>query len=82
MEIARNKDEGWTWVQGSKKWHYFRGKHSLCGKWMIWIHPEEGYEVGGDDHSNNCAACRKKIAKEKERDSGASNNNRSIVFVV
>ena len=62
--MDKNKEEGWTWLQNSKKWHYFRNKKSLCGKWSLFIHPNEGYELGNNDSSDNCTTCRKKLEKE------------------
>ena len=40
--------EGWAWLWNSQKWHYFRGGRSLCGKFLLLAHPEEGYEIGND----------------------------------
>jgi hypothetical protein len=63
-----NKEEGWTWLHNATKWHYFRNGQSLCGRYMLFVHPEEGYEQGGDDSADNCAACKRKRLKELEND--------------
>ena len=26
--------EGWHWPKGARTYHYFRGQHSLCGRWV------------------------------------------------
>ena len=59
------KKEGWTWLYNSKKWHYFRDGRSLCGKWGRFGSPDT-LEQGKDDSPDNCAVCRKKLAKEKQ----------------
>lgn len=56
-----NKETGWTWLQNSVKWHYFSGKRSLCGKYLIFVHPSEGYETGNDTSPDNCKACQKRL---------------------
>jgi hypothetical protein len=55
--------EGWTWLIGSPRWHYMRENRSLCGKWACFGKPT--LEQGNDASPDNCAACRKKLAKEK-----------------
>ena len=59
--------EGWAWLWNSQKWHYFRGGRSLCGKFLLLAHPEEGYEIGNDLSKDNCAICRKKRLREKQK---------------
>jgi hypothetical protein len=54
------KKEGWTWVRGSRKWHYFREGRAICSGFLLFVHPPEGYELDNDDSSDNCAACKKK----------------------
>lgn len=67
-EAARNavagggrmsRDEGRTWMHNSKKWHYFRNKKSLCGKYMLLVAPTDGYEDDMDS-PDNCAICVQK----------------------
>lgn len=60
------EQEGWTWTHGSRRWHYYRGLRSLCGKMMLLCHPSDGYETGNDHSPDNCAACRKKIEAKEE----------------
>lgn len=56
--------EGWTYLLNSRKWHYFINGISLCRKFMLISRPE--LEQGNDDSPDNCAACRKKLAKSKK----------------
>ena len=60
-----NPVEGWTWLHNSGKWHYFRDGKSICKQFMLLKHPSEGYEIGNDDSSDNCKACKRALAKEK-----------------
>lgn len=50
---------GWSRPAQSRKWHYFPAHelHAVCGKWMFAGYREDEY----DDHSENCAACRRKV---------------------
>lgn len=50
---------GWARPINSKKWHWFDAKSeiSACGRWMYF---GERPEPEGDDHPDNCAACRRK----------------------
>lgn len=57
--------EGWNWLFNSSKWHYFREGRSLCGKWMTLGNPE--YQQGNDNSPDNCAACKRKLLKEREQ---------------
>lgn len=56
-----NDKEGWTWLQNSAKWHYFRDNRSLCGKFAVLRTPQEGFEIGNNESPDNCAGCRKKL---------------------
>lgn len=62
-EVDKAK-EGWTWTQGSRKWHYYRERRAICGGMLLFVHPSEGYELGNNDSKDNCAACKRRIAKE------------------
>ena len=57
-----SKSEGWVKLFDAKKWHYFadNGK-SLCGKWMVFTVPKDADQE--DDHSENCAECKRKLKK-------------------
>ena len=57
--------EGWTYLLNSRKWHYFTAdrNQSLCGKFMLLKLPE--LEQGNDDSQDNCAACRRKLARRQ-----------------
>lgn len=58
--------EGWFGPSGSRKFHYFGDDlRALCGKWMLWAHPQDvgmdwnmaqGFNCEGD-----CATCSKKL---------------------
>jgi len=54
------KKEGWGWPGRSRKAHYFLDLESLCGLW--WFSGE--LFSGNEDSSDNCAACKRKRAKE------------------
>ena len=66
-------DEGWFGPDGSKRYHYFVGSdlRALCGKWMLWAHPEDaGYEWGeaqGFGVSGDCAECARRLAKREAK---------------
>ncbi|TVM03001.1 MAG: hypothetical protein CV087_07590 [Candidatus Brocadia sp. WS118] len=53
------RQEGWTWLINSRKWHYFREGRSLCGKFLLL--DDSDLELGNDSSPDNCAACRKKL---------------------
>jgi hypothetical protein len=57
------EEEGWGKPARTKKWHYFVGIRSLCGRWAY----RGELEQGNDDSPDNCAACRKKLEKRKLR---------------
>lgn len=57
-----SKPEGWSFLWNSKKWHYFREKRSLCGKWLcLSDSPDERENI---DSPSNCAECRRRRLKE------------------
>ncbi len=68
--IGSPRERGWTWLHNSRKWHYFVGGRSVCGKFGLLGQPEL---LAGDDGSpDNCAACKRAVAKlrtheDKER---------------
>ncbi len=59
------KTEGWTWIYGATKWHYFRKGKSLCGRWMLLGLGdfEEDEKLESED---NCKTCTKKRRIELE----------------
>lgn len=59
-------NEGWTWLQNSSKWHYFRNKRSLCKRWSLFLHPSSGYQQGGLGSPDNCKLCLKYLKKEQK----------------
>jgi hypothetical protein len=55
--------KGWGYLSNSPKWHYFGADgRSLCGKWARFDGNPYGEDFN-DMNSDNCAACRKKLAK-------------------
>lgn len=55
--------EGWVGTINGRKWHYVIGSTALCGT-TIWGGTPE---LGNDDSPDNCAACKRKLAKRKEK---------------
>ena len=51
--------QGWGWPLNSKKAHYFYEGLAMCGRWMFF----GAVEQGNDESCDNCAACKKKLAK-------------------
>jgi hypothetical protein len=61
-----DEKEGWAYLLNAMKWHYFvAGGRSLCGKWMLLSN--RATEEGNDDSSDNCVACRRKLAARRKR---------------
>ena len=56
--------EGWTWLLNARKWHYFVEGRSLCGRYLLLASGE--FQRGDDDSPDNCAACKRQLAKRKE----------------
>lgn len=71
---------GWFWPpSGTRKAHYFNGSgQAVCVKYMLWpgvfedLHPRN-FEDHGDDSPDNCAACKKAVAKLREAEAGDGN---------
>lgn len=57
------KEEGWTYLTNSRKWHYFIDGRSLCGKFLLLVIPE--LEQGNDNSPDNCMTCRRELEKRK-----------------
>ncbi len=58
--------EGWWWPRNSRKAHYMVGTLSLCGRMSTFRQPTPGmYETGGGGSPDNCAECKRRLAKEK-----------------
>lgn len=56
--------QGWTFVIGSLKWHYFRNeKKSLCRKWLILGLDPDRLEDTFHGSKDNCKACRRVLEK-------------------
>ena len=48
--------QGWTWVLGSRKWHYIRNGRSLCYRWDV---PGDVLEDNLHNSPDNCKTCRR-----------------------
>jgi len=58
-------DEGWSFPFGARKCHYFVNRHSLCGKWVIFISLFL-HDGSTDSRIAICKACSKKLQKLNE----------------
>ena len=58
-EMKKDVNEGWKWLSNAKKWHYFIGAVSLCGRWFTFSLGD--LEQGLDDSPDNCKACMRKL---------------------
>jgi hypothetical protein len=64
VQVVASPTEGWFKLLNARKWHYFRGTRSLCGKWM---YLGSGPLVGSDNkvgHPDDCVACQRKRMAE------------------
>lgn len=64
--------EGWFGPGGSKRYHYFGPDlRALCGKWMLWAHPQDaGMEWGmaqGWNVNGDCAECSRRLEKREAK---------------
>lgn len=70
--MSDKKDQGWgnpRPLDSKSKFHFFgTDGRSLCGKWGRFAGLPE-VEDSNDDHSDNCAACKKRIAAYRARES-------------
>jgi hypothetical protein len=59
-------DAGWFWPVNSRKAHFYKegDDTSVCGKWLVFSSVRE---QGNDNSSDNCAACKKRLAKLNAR---------------
>jgi len=66
----KKKETGWgnpRPFDTRSKFHYFSGEGmALCGKWARFA-GSPTVEEGMDDHKDNCAACKKAIAKYRAK---------------
>lgn len=53
--------QGWAQPLNARKYHYFRDGVSLCRRWMFL---GNDLDDTSDNHSDNCAACRRDKIKE------------------
>lgn len=66
------RKEGWGFTSDSKKWHYFvweddKTLRSLCRKFGYFSFHQDQLEQGNDDSSDNCTACKKRLAVLKQK---------------
>ena len=65
----KSEREGWTWVNNSPRWHYFRGGISLCGAWQMGGSVSTGTPANltpvVEQSDSNCARCRKRRRAER-----------------
>ena len=59
---AARPPEGWGWIYGAVRWHYFRNFQSLCRKWEIFYN--DSLDPGNNDSPDNCKRCRKRLEAE------------------
>lgn len=59
--------EGWVGTINGRKWHYVIGMDALCGARIFGGIPEQG----NDDSPDNCAACKRKLQKQKAKQKAA-----------
>lgn len=69
---AQRQQEGWFGPGGSKRFHYFDSElRALCGKWMLWRHPEDAGMEWGDAQTyginGDCAECARRLEKRKAK---------------
>lgn len=58
--------EGWLQTPSQRKFHYYRDRRSLCGRYGIFgTEPLEA--DNGQVSKDDCAACRTKLDKEKKQ---------------
>lgn len=60
------QDQGWGWPGNSRKAHYFESGEliSLCRGWMFGGSREDN----NHDSPDNCASCKRALAKKKAVD--------------
>ncbi len=74
-DFARKPKEGWgpvvnaATMMPSKKWHYFKDHRALCGRYMRFS--DSDLEQGNDNSPDNCAECRRRLLKFREKEAKA-----------
>jgi hypothetical protein len=73
--ISEQYNEGWSWLVGFTKWHYFRNGRSLCGSYT---HSGSiGLRQGNDDASDKCGSCRRSLLSERRKQENEKQSNTS-----
>lgn len=69
-KAAPDAIRGWTFPDGSTKAHYFldANEPSLCRRWAVFNPDPNRFSDAHDNHSDNCAACRKALAKIRAKE--------------
>ena len=50
--------QGWSNVEGSQKWHYFKGDNvSLCKKWLLVSFAQATLDDSNHESDDNCKKC-------------------------
>ena len=74
-KFTAGSEKGWNWLSNTPKWHYFLDGRSLCGKWLgLGLGKTCDDDPKTDNSPDNCAACRKKVAKVREKISSTTPN--------
>lgn len=72
-------DAGWGRLANSRKWHFIApnstivgragtGESTLCGKAVLFrSHDLAPLENEADNHEDNCATCKRKVQRWRER---------------
>lgn len=67
--MSETLEQGWgnpDPLNSRSKFHYFgKDGRALCGKWLRFLTPIDSDD--NDDHKDNCAGCKKKIAKHRQK---------------
>lgn len=64
------KTEGWKYLIGTPKWHYFRNGRSLCGGWICFTNSgfDEDEKLNSSSNCKRCTAIRRKeLEKENAK---------------
>lgn len=71
--ISKKNNEGWSWLVGFTKWHYFRNGRSLCGSYTY--SGSIGLRQENDDAPDKCGSCRRSLLSEKRKPENEKQSN-------
>lgn len=63
MHNEEDVQEGWWWPSNARKAHYMVNNRSLCGRWGSFA--SLTLKQGNDASRNNCAECKRRLARQK-----------------